>query len=69
MMREYIEQIQQKENLSHDEITIVMEMIMSGHASMEDIKDFLLELSSRHPVYQYPLPQDQLVDSLKPLVL
>jgi hypothetical protein len=32
-------------------------------------KDFLLELISRHPVYQYPLPQDQLVDSLKPLVL
>ncbi len=43
-MRDYILQIQQGENLSHDEITVVMELIMSGQARLEEIKDFFWPL-------------------------
>ena len=51
-MRDYILQIKQGENLSHDEITIVMELIMSAQAPMEDIKDFLLALNKKGPTVE-----------------
>ncbi len=51
-MREYILQIEQGENLSHDEITVVMELIMSGQASLEDIKSFLLALNKKGPTVE-----------------
>ena len=41
-MRDYIFQIEQGENLSHDQITVVMELIMSGHAGLDEIKKFLI---------------------------
>jgi anthranilate phosphoribosyltransferase len=52
MMRDYIVQIKQGENLSHDAITIVMEMIMSGHASVDEIKDFLQALNKKGPTVE-----------------
>ncbi len=52
MMRDYIDQINQGENLSHDEITVVMELIMSGHAILGDIKDFLLALNKKGPTVE-----------------
>ncbi len=52
MMRDYITQIQQGENLSHDEITVVMELIMSGQAPLEEIKDFLLALNKKGPTVE-----------------
>jgi anthranilate phosphoribosyltransferase len=48
-MRDYINKIQNKQNLAHEEITIVMELIMSGHASIEDIQEFLLALNDKGP--------------------
>ena len=51
-MREYILQIEQGENLSHDEITVVMELIMSGQAHLEDIKDFLQALNKKGPTVE-----------------
>ena len=52
MMRDYILQIEQGENLSHDEITVVMELIMSGQAHLEDIKNFLLALNKKGPTVE-----------------
>ena len=52
MMRDYITQIQQGENLSHDEITVVMELIMSGQAPLQEIKDFLLALNKKGPTVE-----------------
>ena len=52
MMRDYILQIQQGENLSHDEITMVMELIMTGQAPLEEIKDFLSALNKKGPTVE-----------------
>jgi anthranilate phosphoribosyltransferase len=51
-MRDYIIQIEQGENLSHDEITVVMEIIMCGHASLDEIKNFLLALNKKGPTVE-----------------
>ena len=51
-MRNYIDKINSKENLSHDEITVVMELIMAGHASGDDIGDFLLALNAKGPTVE-----------------
>ena len=52
MMRDYIKQIQQGENLEPDEITVVMELIMSGQVPLEDIKDFLSQLNKKGPTIE-----------------
>jgi anthranilate phosphoribosyltransferase len=52
MMREYIAQIEQGKNLSHDEITVVMELIMAGQIPAEDIKKFLLALNKKGPTVE-----------------
>ena len=52
MMRDYILQIEQGENLSHDEITVVMELIMSGQVPLEEIKNFLLALNKKGPTVE-----------------
>jgi len=51
-MRDYILQIEQGENLSHDEIIVVMELIMSGQAPLEEIKQFLLALNKKGPTVE-----------------
>ena len=51
-MRDYILQIEQGESLSHDEITVVMELIMSGQAPLQDIKDFLVALNKKGPTVE-----------------
>ena len=51
-MRNYIEKIQHGLNLNHDEITVVMELIMVGHASVQDIRDFLLALNVKGPTIE-----------------
>ena len=51
-MRDYVLQIQQGENLSHDEITVVMELIMSGQAQLDDIKNFLMALNKKGPTVE-----------------
>ncbi len=51
-MRDYILQIEQGNNLSHDEITVVMELIMSGQASLEEIKNFLLAINKKGPTVE-----------------
>jgi anthranilate phosphoribosyltransferase len=48
-MRNYIFKILEGHNLTHEEITVVMELIMSGHQSAEDIQDFLLALNRKGP--------------------
>jgi anthranilate phosphoribosyltransferase len=52
MMRDYILQVQQGENLSHDEITVVMELIMSGQVPLQEIKDFLLAINKKGPTVE-----------------
>ncbi len=52
MMLDYIYQIQQGENLSHEEISMVMEMIMTGQAPLGQIKDFLLALNRKGPTVE-----------------
>jgi len=52
MMGDYIEQIRQGNNLSHDEITVVMELIMSGQVPLDEIKDFLSELNGKGPTIE-----------------
>jgi anthranilate phosphoribosyltransferase len=52
MMRDYTLQVQQGENLSHDEITVVMELIMSGQVPLKEIKDFLLALNKKGPTVE-----------------
>jgi len=51
-MRDYILQIEQGENLSHDEITVVMELIMSGQVPLAEIKNFLLALNKKGPTVE-----------------
>jgi len=51
-MRDYISQIQHGKNLSPDEITVVMEMIMTAQAPLDDIKDFLLALNKKGPTVE-----------------
>ena len=51
-MHDYILQIEQGESLSHDEITVVMELIMSGQAPLQDIKDFLVALNKKGPTVE-----------------
>lgn len=51
-MRDYIIKVQQGLALTHDEITIVMELIMSGHASVDEIKEFLLALNTKGPTVE-----------------
>jgi len=51
-MRNYIAQVQQGNNLTHDEITVVMELIMSGQVQLEDIKSFLLALNKKSPTVE-----------------
>jgi anthranilate phosphoribosyltransferase len=52
MMRDYIHKIQQGENLSHEEITVVMELIMTAQAPLQEIKDFLLALNKKGPTVE-----------------
>ncbi len=52
MMRDYIDQIRQGDNLSHDEITVVMELIMSAQVPLEEIKNFLLALNKKGPTVE-----------------
>ncbi len=51
-MRDYIVKIQHGSALTQDEITIVMELIMSGHATIEEIKEFLLALNAKGPTVE-----------------
>ena len=51
-MRDYILQIEQGENLNHDEITVVMELIMSGQVPLEEVKNFLLALNKKGPTVE-----------------
>jgi anthranilate phosphoribosyltransferase len=46
-MRESVEKIQQKQNLSQGEMCEVMMEIMSGRAAESDIRDFLLALNAK----------------------
>jgi len=48
-MREYIERIEQKENLEQSQIESVLHEIMSGEAAADDIRDFLLALNAKGP--------------------
>lgn len=52
MMQDYISQIKSGENLSHGEITIVMELIMSGQVPVQEIKDFLTALNQKGPTVE-----------------
>jgi anthranilate phosphoribosyltransferase len=52
MMRDYILQIEGGRNLSHDEITVVMELIMSAQVSSDEIKRFLLALNLKGPTVE-----------------
>ena len=45
-MRDYIDKILSRRNLTHEEITVVMELIMAGHVPAEEIRDFLLALNA-----------------------
>ncbi len=51
-MINYINKVKQGENLNHSEITVVMELIMSGHAPLDDIGDFLLALNAKGPTVE-----------------
>lgn len=51
-MRDYIAQVQEGENLSHDQITVVMELIMSAQVHLEEIKSFLLALNKKGPTVE-----------------
>lgn len=51
-MRDYIDKIHGRHNLTHEEITLVMELIMNGHASGEEIRDFLLALNAKGPTVE-----------------
>ncbi|MCK5081897.1 MAG: anthranilate phosphoribosyltransferase [Candidatus Omnitrophica bacterium] len=48
-MRSYIEKLQNKENLTQDEIEEIMHEIMSGVSDENDIADFLLALQEKGP--------------------
>jgi len=49
LMREYIQKIKAKKNLTKDEIASVMHSIMSGEADYDEISDFLLALRQKGP--------------------
>ena len=51
-MRDYIQKIQHGANLNHAEITLCLELIMSGHADLADVKDFLLALNAKGPTVE-----------------
>ena len=51
-MQAYIQKIQQGQSLNHDEITIVMELIMSGHGSVDEVRDFLVALNTKGPTVE-----------------
>lgn len=51
-MRNYIDKIQNRRNLTHEEITVVMELIMSGHADPSQIQEFLLALNAKGPTVE-----------------
>lgn len=51
-MREYIRQIQAKQNLTREEIEAVMQEIMSGQACEDDIQDYLLALNDKGPTVE-----------------
>ena len=51
-MRNYIDKIISKRNLTHEEITVVMELIMSGHAPVDQVQDFLLALNAKGPTVE-----------------
>jgi len=48
-MKKYIQELQNKENLTQDEIEEVMHEIMSGEAREEDVAAFLLALRAKGP--------------------
>ncbi len=48
-MKNYVQKVQNKENLTQAEIEEVMQIIMSGNASKEDITVFLLALQEKGP--------------------
>jgi len=48
-MKNYVQKVQNKENLTQAEIEEVMQVIMSGNASKENIADFLLALRKKGP--------------------
>ncbi len=51
-MRDYITKIEHGTNLSHEEITLCLELIMSGHAELGDVKNFLLALNAKGPTVE-----------------
>ena len=51
-MRDYILQVERGENLSHDEITVVMEWSMSGQSPVDEIKKFVLALNKIGPTVE-----------------
>ena len=51
-MREYIQKIRDKENLTQQEIEAVMQQIMSGQAIKEEMADFLLALREKGPTVE-----------------
>jgi anthranilate phosphoribosyltransferase len=46
-MREFVEKVQQKKNLTHGEMHALMMEIMSGRAVESDIRDFLVALNAK----------------------
>ena len=52
MIKSAIQKIQNKDNLSEKEITVVMETLMSGQAAENDIRDFLVALNKKGPTVQ-----------------
>lgn len=52
MIRDYITKIQRGQNLNHEEITVIMELIMSGHAAVSDVRNFLLSLNEKGPTIE-----------------
>ena len=51
-MRDYILQIKRGQSLSHDQITVAMELIMTGQVPLEVIKEFLLALNAKGPTVE-----------------
>ena len=51
-MKDYILKIQKKENLSREEIEEVMQSIMSGEASRDEMSSFLLALREKGPTIE-----------------
>ena len=46
-MKQYIEKIRSRKNLSESEIEKVMHLIMEGQAAKEEVRDFLLSLNAK----------------------